>query len=46
MYTLSPSFTELYLLMTKLCSVNQDNPNFSVFKHHAEVAVSKLSWVH
>jgi len=36
MYTLSPSFVELYLKVTKLCC----------FMRHAEPAVSKLSRVH
>jgi len=30
-YTLAPSFVEMYPKMTKLCYFNQDNPNFLAF---------------
>jgi len=45
-FTLSLRFVKLYLKMTKLCCCNQDNPHFSAFECHAELAASELSRVH
>jgi len=42
MYTLTPSFVEIYLKVIKLCCFYQDNPHFSAFERHAELAASEV----
>ena len=43
-HTLSPSLVKIYRKMTKLCCFSQDNPPFSVCKHHAKL--NECEWVH
>jgi len=40
-YTFSSSLVQIYRNMTKLCCLNQNNPQLSVFKHHAELTECK-----
>ena len=49
LYTLPPSFVEIYMNMIKLCCLNKDNPRFSAFEYHAELSelsefIEKNEW--